>query len=138
ARPTEIVVVEIEPALVDWHRTHLAAFSEGALDDPRVRVVTGDLLTWLRSTDEVFDAICLDTDNGPDWTVFPPNDALYDDDGVALLRSRLAVGGVLAVWSAAASPAYAARLASVIGPVTTRRVEVPRGEPDIVYLARRA
>lgn len=135
--PAEIVVVEIEPALIDWHRNMLAPFSAHALDDARVRVVNDDIVRWLGTTDEVFDAICLDVDNGPDWTVFQHNAALYDDHGLALLRERLTDGGVLAAWSASASPAYAARLTTVIGPVTTHLVEVPRGEPDVVYLARR-
>lgn len=135
-RPAEIVVVEIEPALVGWHHGPLAPFSAGALGDPRVRVVTADIVTWLAGTDERFDAICLDVDNGPDWTVFDGNAHLYGGDGLALLRSRLAPGGVLAVWSASASPAYAARLAAAVGPVQTLSVEVARGEPDVVYLAR--
>ncbi|MER7444981.1 spermidine synthase [Micromonospora avicenniae] len=135
--PAEIVVVEIERALIDWHRDTLAPFSAHALDDARVRVVNDDIVRWLGTTDEVFDAICLDVDNGPDWTVFQHNAALYDDHGLTLLRERLTDDGVLAAWSASASPAYAARLAAVIGPVTTHRVEVPRGEPDVVYLARR-
>ncbi|MFD0787897.1 spermidine synthase, partial [Micromonospora azadirachtae] len=109
--PAEIVVVEIEPTLIDWHRDVLAPFSAHALDDPRVRVVNDDIVRWLGTTDEVFDAICLDVDNGPDWTVFQHNAALYDDHGLALLRERLSGGGVLAAWSASASPAYAARLA---------------------------
>ncbi|MFI5490046.1 MULTISPECIES: spermine/spermidine synthase domain-containing protein [Micromonospora] len=134
-RVAEITVVEIEPALVAWHRSHLSRFSEHALDDPRVRVVTADIVTWLRGTDQRFDAICLDVDNGPDWTVFDGNADLYGVDGAALLRSRLRPGGVLAVWSAAHSPGYARRLAEHVGPVDTHRVEVPRGEPDVVYLA---
>jgi spermidine synthase len=136
--PAEIVVLEIEERLIAWHRGHLAKVSGNALRDPRVRVVNRDIVAWLRSTDEVFDAICLDVDNGPDWTVFQGNDALYGEDGLVLLRDRLADGGVLAVWSAAAAPAYAARLGAVIGPVATRLVPVPRGEPDVIYLARRA
>lgn len=135
--PAEIVVLEIEEVLIEWHRLSLAVYSENALHDARVRVVDEDMVSWLRTTDEAFDAICLDIDNGPDWTVFQQNAALYDDDGTALLRDRLTDDGVLAVWSAAASPAYAARLETVIGPVTTHLVEVPRGEPDVVYLARR-
>ncbi|MEV6376325.1 spermidine synthase [Micromonospora musae] len=135
--PAEIVVVEIEATLIDWHRDSLAAFSEHALDDARVRIVNDDIVRWLGTTGEVFDAICLDVDNGPEWTVFQDNAALYGDDGLELLRERLTDGGVLAAWSAAAAPAYAARLAALIGPVTTHRVEVPRGEPDVVYLARR-
>nr|WP_199716677.1 spermidine synthase [Micromonospora musae] len=135
--PAEIVVVEIEAALIDWHRDSLAHFSEHALDDARVRIVNDDIVRWLGTTGELFDAICLDVDNGPEWTVFQDNAALYGDDGLELLRERLTDGGVLAAWSAAAAPAYAARLAALIGPVTTHRVEVPRGEPDVVYLARR-
>ncbi|TYB97667.1 spermidine synthase [Micromonospora sp. WP24] len=135
--PAEIVVVEIEATLIDWHRDSLAPFSEHALDDARVRIVNDDIVRWLGTTGEVFDAICLDVDNGPEWTVFQDNAALYGDDGLELLRERLTDGGVLAAWSAAAAPAYAARLAALIGPVTTHRVEVPRGEPDVVYLARR-
>ncbi|WBB70024.1 spermidine synthase [Micromonospora sp. WMMD812] len=137
ALPAEIVVVEIERTIIDWHRRSLAAYSAHALDDPRVRVVNEDIVTWLRRTGEVFDAICLDTDNGPDWTVFAQNAALYDTDGIALLRDRLAEGGTLAIWSASAAPRYADRLAAVIGPVTAHPVAVSRGEPDMVYLARR-
>jgi spermidine synthase len=136
--PAEIVVLEIEERLIAWHRGQLAEVSGNALRDPRVRVVNQDILSWLRSSREVFDAICLDVDNGPDWTVFQGNDGLYDADGLLLLRDRLADDGVLAVWSAAAAPAYAARLAAVIGPVGTYLVPVPRGEPDVIYLARRA
>ncbi|MDG4823951.1 spermidine synthase [Asanoa sp. WMMD1127] len=135
-QPAEIVVVEIEPAVVAWHDSHLAPYSGGALRDPRVRVVTADLGGWLATTDERFDAICLDVDNGPDWTVFDDNAALYGDAGTALLRNHLNPGGVLAVWSASASAAYISRLSATIGPVETVLTEVDRGEPDVVYLAR--
>jgi spermidine synthase len=138
AKPAEIVVVEIEPAIVAWHQTFLSPYSGGALSDPRVRVVTADLVRWLESTEDRFDAICLDIDNGPDWTVFSGNAALYGGDGSALLRSRLTPGGVLAVWSASASPRYAENLAATVGPVRTLFVEVERGEPDVVYLAHRS
>lgn len=137
SKAAEIVVVEIEPAVVAWHRTHLAPFNDGALDDPRVRVVTDDIVEWLRGPGDPFDAICLDVDNGPDWTVFDGNAALYGVAGLELLRSRLRPGGVLAVWSASASPAYAELLAAGIGPVTAYPVRVARGEPDLIYLARR-
>ncbi|MDI1462628.1 spermidine synthase [Catellatospora sp. KI3] len=135
ARPAHITVAEIEPTLVAWHRGPLARFSAGAMDDPRVRVVTADLTAWLRTSAETFDAICLDIDNGPDWTVFDGNAALYTDDGLELLRRHLTPAGVLAVWSAGESPAFARRLDAAVGPVRTLRVPVPRGEPDIVYLA---
>jgi spermidine synthase len=131
----EIVVVEIEPAVVGWHRGVLRPYSEGALDDTRVRVITADLTAWLHTTTDRYDAICLDIDNGPDWTVFAANSGLYQPAGLDLLRARLNPGGVLAVWSAADSPRFAAELDRRIGPTHTVRVPVPRGEPDVVHVA---
>ncbi|GAA0469710.1 spermidine synthase [Actinoplanes capillaceus] len=131
----EIVVVEIEPAVVRWHHGVLRQFSEGALDDPRVRVVTADLAAWLTGTSDRFDVICLDVDNGPGWTVFDHNTGLYRAAGLAMLRDHLRPGGVLAVWSASAEPGFEATLTRTIGPVRTVRVPVGRGEPDVVYVA---
>src|SRR4029453_3859805 len=89
----EIVVVEIEPAVVAWHRTWLRPYSAGALDDPRVRGVTAGCARWLASTTDRYDAICLDIDNGPDWTVFDGNAQLYGAAGLDLLRTHLPPGG---------------------------------------------
>jgi spermidine synthase len=132
---SEIIVVEIEPAVVEWHHGVLRRFSEGALDDPRVRVVTGDLAVWFTGTSDRFDAICLDVDNGPSWTVFDHNTGLYRPSGLAMLREHLRPGGVLAVWSASAEPGFAATLTRVVGPVRTLRIPVARGRPDVVYVA---
>ncbi|MGI8331607.1 spermidine synthase [Actinomadura scrupuli] len=131
-----VTVVELEPAIIEWHRTHLRSCSGGALDDPRVRVVQADLLGWLRTTSDTYDALCLDIDNGPDWTVTEGNAELYAETGLDLLARRLAPGGVLAVWSANASPAFEARLRDRFSLVEVLTVPVPRGEPDVVYLAR--
>jgi spermidine synthase len=132
-----VTVVEIEPAVVDWHRTLLRPFSKGALDDPRVRVVRADLLDWLAEPGGgSFEAICLDIDNGPDWTVTPANARLYGGTGLDLVARRLAPRGVLAVWSAGASPAFEELLRGRFTEVQVRPVPVPRGEPDLIYLAR--
>jgi len=130
-------VVEIEPKIVEWSRTHLAHCSDSALSDPRVRVVVADLSAWLGKVQEMFDGICLDVDNGPAWTVTERNGALYTDDGLALLRRRLKPGGILAIWSAMEVDGFAERLESVFGPVEIVRVPVSRGEPDIIYAAPR-
>lgn len=132
-----VTVVEIEPAVIRWNRTHLAAVSGGALDDPRVEVVSADLLEWLRSTRRRFQAICLDVDNGPGWTVAEANRALYSAEGLALLRERLAPGGAITVWSASPLEEFAATLERAFGRVERLAVEVPRGEPDVIYAAWR-
>lgn len=131
-----VTVVEVEPAVVGWHDTYLRELSAGAVHDPRVSVVCADLLEWLPRTTERFDVICLDVDNGPNWTVTDGNASLYGDEGLALLEARLAPGGSLAVWSAGADPAFEARLRGRFDAVRVLPVEVARGEPDLVYLAR--
>ncbi|SFF36326.1 hypothetical protein SAMN05216251_112133 [Actinacidiphila alni] len=135
-----ITVVEREPAVVEWHRDgRLAPFSAGALDDPRVSVVERDLLAYLAEPGERHDALCLDIDNGPDWTVTDDNSGLYGPAGLAACRNRLAPGGVLAVWSARPSAGFedALRSAGFSG-VRTLEVEVTRGVPDVVHLATKA
>jgi spermidine synthase len=135
-RVGEVVVVERERAVIDWNRGPLRARHGDVLADPRVRCVEADLLTWLPESEKNFDGICLDIDNGPEWTVSEGNAALYDDAGLDMIAGALGPGGVLAVWSASASPAFAARLGQRFQAVETLLVPVPRGEPDVVFLAR--
>lgn len=135
-----VTVVEREPAVIGWHVSALRPFSAGALEDPRVEVVCADLVDWLAAEpgpEGVFDALCLDTDNGPDWTVTPGNARLYGRDGLARWQGRMSERAVLAFWSANASPAFEASLRERFGSVEVVAVPVPRGEPDVVYLARR-
>ncbi|WSQ73495.1 spermidine synthase [Streptomyces xinghaiensis] len=134
-----IAVVEREEAVIGWHRSGpLAAVSGPALADPRTEIVHADLVRHLRAAPrgETFDALCLDIDNGPDWTVTEGNDSLYTPDGLAACRARLAPGGVLAVWSARPSAAFeqALRNAGFLR-VRTEEIPVARGVPDAVHLA---
>ncbi|WP_371654691.1 MULTISPECIES: spermidine synthase [unclassified Streptomyces] len=134
-----IAVVERELAVIDWHRSGpLAPLSRAALADPRTEVLHTDLVAYVTSAPDTFDALCLDIDNGPDWTVTQSNDSLYSPTGLAACRDRLTPGGVLAVWSARPSPAFeeALRNAGFSG-VRTEEITVARGVPDVVHLAVR-
>lgn len=133
----DVVVVERESAVVDWNRTGpLREVHGDALADARVRLVRDDLVHWLSRGAERFDALCLDIDNGPEWTLGEGNAALYDAQGLDLLTARLREGGLLAVWSAHASEAFTRTLRARFAEVRVLDVEVPRGEPDVVWLAR--
>ena len=123
-----ITVVEIEPALVDWYERELGG---AAHHDPRVRIIIGDIADHGAS----YDVICLDVDNGPDWTVSEANTSLYDETGTAMLAGRLTNDGVLAVWSAHAVPSYESILRNHFDDVQVISVDVTRGEPDVVYVA---
>jgi spermidine synthase len=134
-----VVVVEREAAVIEWNRGGpLRSVHGNALADPRVRVVEADLVSWLRSAwsaGERFDALCLDIDNGPEWTVTEGNAELYAESGVDGLARLLRPGGVLAVWSAGAAPSFTDRLRARFADVRTVDVPVPRGEPDVLWFA---
>ncbi|WP_121192988.1 spermine/spermidine synthase domain-containing protein [Motilibacter peucedani] len=133
----EVVVSELEPQVVRWHTDGpLREITRGAVEDARVRVVLGDVRDLLAASAGGFDAICLDTDNGPDWLVRSTNSALYDADGIALAARALAPGGALGVWSAGRSAAYEQRLRAGFATVARHETEVARGEPDVVWVAR--
>lgn len=139
-----ISVVEREGAIIDWHRTGpLGEISGEALTDARTELIQADLLDWLRGPASAlpaggYDALCLDIDNGPGWTVTEGNEALYSPDGLADCATALAPGGVLAVWSAQPSEAFekALRNSGFIR-VHTEEIPVVRGVPDVVHFARK-
>ena len=141
-RPGRITVLEREQAVIDWHTSGaapLARFAGTGHADPRVRLVQDDLLNHLRTTSDRYQALCLDIDNGPDWTVTDANGGLYGFAGLTVLERVLAPEGVLAVWSAAPSPEFEERLRARFPRVERIHVDVKveRGEPDVVYLASR-
>ncbi|GHJ35924.1 spermidine synthase [Streptomyces sp. TS71-3] len=157
-----ITVVEREEAVINWHGlgvataeatatgeparpvgataqtagAPLAALTSAALADPRAEVLHADLLAHVRESDARYDALCLDIDNGPGWTVTEDNDSLYTPAGLAACQARLTRGGVLAVWSAQPSPEFEAALRNAgFQRVHTREIPVVRGVPDVVHLA---
>ncbi|MEV8531040.1 spermidine synthase [Streptomyces sp. NPDC051211] len=136
-----IVVAEREEAIIDWHRSGpLGSVTAAALADPRVTILHTDLVTHLHASPDGpdrYDALCLDIDNGPDWTVTDGNQDLYSPAGLAACRARLSPGGVLAVWSAQPSPAFEQAMRNAgFRSVRTEEVPVARGVPDAVHLGR--
>ena len=116
----------------------LSPLSADAMRDDRTEIVHADLLAYLGDGADAqrFDALCLDIDNGPGWTVTDDNDSLYSPAGLAACAARLAPGGILAVWSA--QPARHSRMRCVnAGFIRVRTQEIPvaRGVPDVVHFA---
>ncbi|MFI1162779.1 spermidine synthase [Streptomyces sp. NPDC020801] len=134
-----ITVVEREPAIVDWHRDGpFAGLTADAFADARTEIVESDLTDYVNETSATFDALCLDIDNGPDWTVTEGNEGLYAPAGLASCARVLNPGGVLAVWSAKPSPEFEGTLRNVgFQQVRTEEIPVARGVPDVVHLGIR-
>jgi len=137
ARVARVDVVEISAEIIGWHATHLRHLAAPAWEDGRVRVINADVVAWLARRRGPYDVICLDVDNGPEWTVWDANRALYGDEGLRRVRDSLRPGGVVSIWSAAEAPAFSGRLRRHFASVHACRVPVSRGQPDVVYLAQR-
>lgn len=133
-------VVEIEPLVVGWHRTFFADLCNHALDDPRVNVIQDDLFD-VRLRPGSYDAMLLDTDNGPEWLARDANERLYRSETIEHFLSALRPGGVIAFWSAQPATEFAEVLADVAGRV--QAFEVPediapgRSATAWIYLTRR-
>jgi spermidine synthase len=105
----EVVVVEKLGTVVDLLRGELAHLAPGVLDDPRVRLVHGDVSGRIAEERDL-DVILLDVDNGPGWASFRTNARLYTPAGLADTRAALRPGGALAVWSGYPADAFVGQL----------------------------
>lgn len=101
-----VTVAELFPAVVAWNRGELAHLAHAPLEDPRVRLVEGDVADLLAASPSSFDAVLLDVDNGPEAFTLARNEHLYGADGIASIKRSLKPGGVLAVWSADPDPGF--------------------------------
>jgi spermidine synthase len=136
-----IVLVELDPAVIDLARTTLRTANAGALNDPRVNVVIDDAMTWLRDRHppERFDAVIVDLPD-PDTPVLG---RLYSTEFYALVSRALAPGGLMAVQASSpfSTPFVFWRIGSTITAagyaVTPYHVHVPTFGDWGFVLARR-
>lgn len=132
----EVVVAELTPEIEAWCRGPLAALTGAALDDPRVRVVIGDVARAIAGAPRGhYHAILLDLYEGPHAATQRTDDPFYSRAALAASRAALAAGGVLSVWSEDPDDAFARRLVTAGFEVEIRRLGKPRRH--VVYLARR-
>ena len=106
-----VTVAELVPEIIAWARGPMAELAAGCLDDPRVELLMGDVAAAITGAAHRYDAILLDVDNGPDGLVREGNNQLYTLSGLKAAKHALKVGGLLAIWSAAPDPRFAARMA---------------------------
>jgi spermidine synthase len=135
-----LTVAEIVPEIVEWARGPMAELTAGCLDDPRVALVESDVALHIAGRREVYDAILLDVDNGPDGLVRADNDRLYTREGLITAREALKPGGVLAVWSAAKDTVFANRLRRArftVDEVQVRARSNGKGAKHTIWFARR-
>ena len=134
----QITVVELVPEIIEWARGPMAGVTADCLDDPRVRLLSGDVAPHIAAMPGAYDAILLDVDNGPDGLVRDANDQLYAAHGLRAAGLALRPGGVLAVWSAAKDDGFVRRLraaAFAVDEVAVRARGNGKGAKHVIWFA---
>jgi len=137
-RKAKVVVAEIEPAIVRWCRGPLSGLTRRAVDDPRVTVRMEDVTRVIaHSADaaggQLFDAIVLDLFEGPRTATQAKDDPFYGPRALATTHAALTRGGIFAVWSEDADPAFAKRLSNA--GFRVEKLRPGKGGPrHVVYL----
>jgi spermidine synthase len=127
-----VLVAEIEPDLVGWHRSGLIPGSRIA--DTRVDVRVADVRQVVPGLEPgSVDLILLDVDNGPGFLVYDDNADVYRAPFLIACRNALTPSGRVAVWSADTAPALTHALDAVFASSEEHAVPVTLGTRDTTY-----
>ncbi len=88
------VMIEIDPSVVSLSRRFLPSICGGAFDDPRAELVFADGTAFMKSTDERFDVIIVDSTDP-----IGPAAALFESAFYADCTARLTERGILVTQS---------------------------------------
>ncbi len=135
-----VTVAELVPEIIQWANGPMADLTAGCLDDHRVALIEGDVVSLIEASRESYDAILLDVDNGPDGLTRLGNDQLYSMRGLAAAKAALASKGVLAIWSAGADAAFSRRLKDAgfaVEEVRVRARSNGKGPHHVIWFARK-
>jgi hypothetical protein len=129
---SQVVVVELVPAVVAWNRGPLATLAGHPLGDDRVTVREIDVVQIIRAEHRAYDAILLEVDNGPRGLTRKSNNWLYTRAGLDAAFAAQGPAGICAVWSANPDRGFTQLLRKVGFEVDEERVRV-RGRQDGGY-----
>ena len=135
-----VAVAELVPTVVEWNRGYLADLAGCPLDDRRVTVHEADVGQLIRTAKDVYDAILLDVDNGPQALTFNDNEWLYSLSGLRRTSAALRPKGVLAIWSSGPDAGFAKRLGQAgfdVDEVGVRGRKGGKGAHHVVWVAER-
>jgi spermidine synthase len=135
-RVEKVVVVEIEPALIDWMRDGTVPHGPEFLADARLTIANLDIAVAVQElTPGDYDLVLLDVDNGPAHLVHDSNARLYGPEFLAAVRRALTPAGALAIWSADESKDLEDALREVFGNATALTYDVDlQGRPEHYWL----
>jgi spermidine synthase len=131
-----VTVVELNASVIGWCRGPLAALTDRALADRRVKVIEADVARVIGAAPPAsHDAIVLDLYEGPHQATNRASDPLYGRAALERAARALRPGGVLAVWSEEPDSPFEARLAAA-GFALERHVRGRGGRSHTIYIGR--
>ncbi|MBC8088941.1 MAG: spermidine synthase [Phycisphaerae bacterium] len=133
----EVFVAEFVSEVIAWNANPGYELSAEAMADTRVRVIHDDVSNVLQAHAGQFDAIMLDTDNGPEGMIMSENSRLYADRGIATTIAALRPNGAIAYWSVGDDPGFATALRRARLDVRSLRVRAhdTAGPLHTIYVA---
>lgn len=139
ASDAEVVVAELMAEVIAWNANPEYNLSADAMRDARVRVVHDDVSNVLRANAGGFDAIMLDTDNGPEGMIMSENSRLYAARGIATTIQALRPDGMIVYWSVGDDPKFAGQLqhAGLTVDIERVRAHSTSGPMHTLYVAKR-
>ena len=134
-----VVISEWLPEVQEWYKGGLGEHLGFPLKDSRVEINELDIARILRAQQQRFDAILLDTDNGPDDLLFKENDWLYTFSGLSACFEALEPMGVLAIWAPAVSDTLKGKLVRAGFMVEQRNVPANSNgtEQHVIWIAEK-
>ena len=140
-------VVELLPAIIDWHAQGLLPIEPPLSSDKRCQVIEGDFFAMAESdlgfeNGKTYHAILIDIDHTPDWLLDARSGSFYSAAGLKKLARHLKPGGVMGLWSdAREDAAFTERLGAVFEKAWAEPVEFHNPIQDkpfmqTVYLAK--
>ncbi len=152
-RVAELLVLDIMPAVIEWHQDGLVPLGPVLTADARCRLVEADFFARAADPAQGFDpdkpgqmyhAVLLDIDHSPENLLHERHTGFYSEAGLRQLAAYLLPGGVFALWSDdPPETTFLAHLHSVFGKTESHVVKfhnpiLERDSASTVYVARHA
>ena len=133
----QVVVAELVAEVIAWNANPAYELSAEAMRDVRVTVVHDNVVNVLRTNPGGFNAIMLDTDNGPEGMLMSENARLYAARGIDITAAALRSAGSIVYWSVGDDPTFAGALQRQGLRVTSQRVRAHNtsGPMHTLYVA---
>ncbi len=105
-RVSELLVVDYLAPVIGWHRDGILPLGRQLSDDPRCRLIEGDVFAMSAGEGfdpdrplRRFDAVLVDIDHTPDRILDARSGGFYQPEGLRSLQRHIKPGGVFGLWS---------------------------------------